>query len=421
MAASTSNAVEKPFTLAVPQEEVDYLQAKLALTRLPDELDGAGWAYGAPLADVRRLVARWREGFDWRAAEARINELTMFVRPVEVEGWGALEVHYVHQRSEVSGALPLLFVHGWPGSFLEVRKILPLLTAASVDGEHPSFHVVAVSLPGFGFSEAPKKPGFAGRQYAELFNKLMLSLGYDEYVYQGGDWGHMLGLYTALHYGPKHLKAWHSNVPVSEQPTLWSHPIAYLQSLLPYDTATREGLQKTMLFRARGCGYMVQQATQPQTLGYSLADSPVGLLAWIYEKLVNWSDGYPWSDDEVLEWVSIYWFSRAGPAASIRIYYEMTGGGTKDILSGASGASIPVGLSYFPKETFRLPKSWAHTLGKVVFVGEHRKGGHFAAHEQPWALVADLRAMFGRGRAASGLLSEKDGYAQATEKPGRGP
>ncbi|KAH9849513.1 alpha/beta-hydrolase [Lenzites betulinus] len=401
---------ETPFTLAVPDSALELLRAKLALTRLPDELDGAGWEYGAPLADVRRLVARWQDAFDWRAHENAINDaLPMFTRPLAVDGHGTLDVHYVHKRSEVPNAIPLLFVHGWPGHFLEVRKVLPLLTAASP--EHPSFHVVAVSLPGYGFSEAPRKPGFSGKQYAELFNKLMLSLGYEEYVYQGGDWGHMLGAYTAVQCGPKNLKAWHTNIPVSEQPTLWSHPLAYLKSLLPYDQKTLEGLQATGLYRMKGLGYMIQQATKPQTIGYSLADSPAGLLAWVYEKLVAWSDDYPWTDDEVLEWVSIYWFSRSGPAATLRIYYEMTAGNTQDILKGAKGPTVPVGLSYFPQEVFRLPKSWAHTLGKIVFVAEHGKGGHFAAHEQPEALVGDVRKMFGKGGGAYGVVPGKDGYA----------
>ncbi|KAL1950123.1 hypothetical protein VTO73DRAFT_5246 [Trametes versicolor] len=415
IASSSSGSTERPFTVAVPQADIDLLRAKLALTRLPDELDGAGWTYGAPLADVRRLAARWGSAFDWRAAEGAINEIPMYTRDVEVAGHGTLNVHYIHQTSAVPGAIPLLFVHGWPGHFLEVRKLLPLL-AAGPEGS-PSFHVVAPSLPGFGFSEAPKKPGFGGRQYAELLNKLMLSLGYEEYVYQGGDWGHMLGACTAAEYGHTNLKAWHTNIPISGPPSFLSHPLAYLRNLLPYDSETRTRLQATAQHNAQGSGYMIEQATKPQTIGYSLADSPVGLLAWIYEKLVSWTDEYPWTDDEVLEWVSIYWFSRAGPAASVRIYYEMTGGHGKSeealAWMGKVAGPVPVGLSYFPRELFHVPKWWACTLGAVVFVGEHGKGGHFAAHEQPEALVGDLRKMFGRGGGAYGAVSGKDGYAKS--------
>ncbi|KAI0366947.1 alpha/beta-hydrolase [Pilatotrama ljubarskyi] len=410
--ASDTTSSEQPFKLSVPDADLNALRSKLALTRFPDELEGAGWDYGVPLADMKRLVGHWKDAFDWRAAEVAINQLPMFTQDIVVEGFGTLNVHYVHQKSEVKNAIPLLLVHGWPGHFLEVRKMLPLLTAAST--EHPSFHVVAVGLPGFGFSEAPKKPGFAGPQYAELFNKLMCSVGYEEYVYQGGDWGHILGAHAAANYGHKHLQAWHSNLPLSLRPTLFSHPLAFLRSLLPCDAWTRKGLEATAKYVTKGSGYFVEQATKPQTVGYSLADSPVGVLSWIYEKLVECTDEYPWTDDEVLEWVSVYWFSRAGPAASVRIYYEMTGGNSKDamhLMKDAKWTSVPLGLSYFPAEIIRLPKPWAHTLGKVVLQSVHEKGGHFAAHEQPGALAGDLRKMFGKGGPAYGVVSGKDGYA----------
>ncbi|KAI9058746.1 alpha/beta-hydrolase [Trametes sanguinea] len=403
------NSSERPFSLAVSQEDLDFLRQKLEVTRLPDELDGAGWAYGAPLSDIRRLLARWKDGFDWRAAETAINQLPMFTRDIDVDGFGTLNIHYVHQKSALKNAVPLLFVHGWPGHFLEVRKMLPLLTAASP--EHPSLHVVAVSLPGFGFSEAPKRPGFGSKQYAEVVNKLMLSLGYEEYVYQGGDWGHIVGMYTVTHYGHKHLKAWLTNMPLTRRPSFFEHPLLYLRDLLPYDQKTRGGMEKMTRFLKQGCGYWYEQATNPQTLGYSLADSPVGLLAWIYEKLVQWSDDYPWTDDEVLEWISIYWFSRAGPAASLRIYYEMTERYTKERLHGMKLDSVPVGIARFPGEHYLVPKSWEHTLGRVVFRAEHEKGGHFAAFEQPEALVEDIRHMFGKGGGAYGIVPGKDGYA----------
>ncbi|KAI0655829.1 alpha/beta-hydrolase [Cubamyces menziesii] len=402
-------ATEQPFRISVSEADLELLHKKLELFRFPDELDGAGWDYGAPLDDIKRLVARWRDGFDWRKAEAEINKLPMYTRDIEIEGHGTLNIHYVHQRSTVKDAIPLLFVHGWPGHFLEVRKMLPVLASASTG--HPSFHVVALSLPGFGFSEAPKKPGFAGRQYSEVFNKLMLSLGYPEYVYQGGDWGHLLGVHAVNHYGNKHIKAWHTNIPIYRLPTLWTHPLLYLGMLtLPFNKAAQADLQATAEWRQKGLGYFVEQSTMPQTIGYSLADSPVGLLAWIYEKLVAWSDNYTWTDDEVLEWVSVYWFSRSGPTAAGRIYYEMTGGGTRDYFEGTKWTSTPLGVSYFPGEIVRLPKSWSHMLGKVVFHAEHDKGGHFAAYEQPELLAGDLRRMFGEDGPAYNVVQGKSGY-----------
>ncbi|TFK82696.1 alpha/beta-hydrolase [Polyporus arcularius HHB13444] len=335
---------------------------------------------------------------------------TIGTRDIEVEGFGILNMHYVHHRSDVDDAIPLLFVHGWPGHFLEVRKILPLLTATSPD--HPSFHVVAPSLPGFGFSSGVKKMGFKGPQYAEVLNKLMISLGYSEYVYQGGDWGHILGLHAVTHHGHKHIKAWHSNMPLpAGPPSLVKNPLIALSTLL--SKLTKEGRAKWQIAQKF---YSEVQSTKPQTLAYALTDSPVGLLAWIYEKLVSWSDKYPWTDDEVLEWVSIYWFSRAGPGAAGRIYYEMDSGGTGNAFDGCVWQSVPLGISYFPGEVDQLPKSWSHMLGKVVFEGEHEKGGHFAAHEVPDALVGDLRKMYGKGGPAYGVVPGKDGYTTASRR-----
>ncbi|KAI0772887.1 alpha/beta-hydrolase [Trametes elegans] len=397
---------ETPFTLSVSEADLVWLHKKLELSRLPDELADAGWEYGVPLAHVRRLLARWKDGFDWRKTEAEINKLPMFTRDIEVEGFGVLNIHYVHQRSEVKNAVPLLFVHGWPGHFLEVRKLLPILTAKSPG--HPSFHVVAVSLPGFAFSQGFMKPGVEARQYTELLNKVMLALGYNEYVYQGGDWGHLLGAHIAHHYGHKHVKAWHSNMPCFRAPTLLSHPVLALE---PYiSAAARERIGRSAKHQASGYGYFLEQATKPQTIGYSLADSPVGLLAWIYEKLVCWTDAYPWTDDEVLEWVSVYWFSRDGPAASVRIYHALTAGSTHDALGGVVRGTIPLGVSYFPKELIQLPKSWSQVLGPVVFESEHDKGGHFAAWEQPEALAGDLRKMYGEGGPAHGVVPGRRGY-----------
>ncbi|PIL23393.1 hypothetical protein GSI_14704 [Ganoderma sinense ZZ0214-1] len=355
--ATGTSEKPKPFELAVPDADIELLQKKLELVRFPDELDGAGWDYGSPLADVKRLAAHWNSGFDWRKSEAEINKLPMFTRDIEVDGFGTLSVHYVHQVSDVRNAIPLLFVHGWPGHFLEVRKLLPLLTAGGED--HPSFHVVAPSLPGFGFSEAPKKPGFKGPQYAELLNKLMLSLGYDEYVYQGGDWGHILGTHTVFHYGNKHVKAWHTNMPWSSPPTLMQFPLLYIQTMLAFalDSAAKNRLVAAAL----------------------------------------------------IEWVSIYYFSRAGPAASTRIYFEMSNGGSQQISKSPGWTSVPLGVSYFPGE-MQLPRLWTHTIGNVVFESEHDAGGHFAAFEVPEKLAGDLRKMYRKGGPAHGVVPGRVGY-----------
>ncbi|KAH8979689.1 alpha/beta-hydrolase [Lactarius akahatsu] len=397
---------EQPFKIVVSDDALALLKRKLDDTRLPDEVNAAEWAYGTPLADIRRLANRWKDGYDWRTHERKLNAIPMFTRTIAVDGFGDLNVHYVHQKSAAKGAIPLLFVHGWPGSFLEVTKILPLLTADSAD--HPSFHVVAPSLPGSAWSEGVLKKGFHGKHYAELFNKLMISLGYTEYVTQGGNWGHILTLTTASLYGPKHVKASHSNIPICEPPKLFGNPIVLLKCLMwSFTSRGREAAAINQDYLKNGMGYAAEQSTKPQTIGYSLADSPVGLLAWIYEKLVLWTDAYPWTDDEVLTWVSIYWFSRAGPAASIRIYYELT---LSAELFVFPKTTVPVGLSFFPKEIVRFPKALLRSKGRIVFESEHEAGGHFAAYEQPEALVGDLRKMFGKSGPAAGVVPGRTGY-----------
>ncbi|KAF9474184.1 alpha/beta-hydrolase [Pholiota conissans] len=401
---------ERPFKISIPEDAIRSLQEKLALTVLPDELDDAGWEYGAALSDIRRLVARWKNGYDWRKHEAQINdELPQFTRDIDVEGFGALNIHYVHQKSKVADAIPLLFVHGWPGSFLEVRKILPLLIEGSP--QHPAFHVVALSLPGFTFSEAPKKQGFAGNQYAEVGHKLMLALGYDQYVMQAGDWGSRVTRIIASQYGHKHARAWHTNLPLASPPTLSSSPLVYISDFLfGYTNREKAGMARAQWYHTKTAGYFNLQSTMPQTLGYSLADSPVGLLAWIYEKLVIYSgDDYKWEDDEVLTWISVYWFSRAGPAASLRIYYEMAKYIGKPFSTATNPVEIPTGHSYFPQEIMGFPRRWFKSP-HLVFESEHESGGHFASTEKPDALVGDLRRMFGKGGPAFGVVPGKSGY-----------
>ncbi|KAH8990644.1 Alpha/Beta hydrolase protein [Lactarius hatsudake] len=389
----------QPFKIAVPEDALALLKRKLDDTRLPDEVNAAEWAYGAPLADIRRLVSRWRDGYDWRTHERELNALPMFTRTIEVEAFGELSVHYVHQKSAAKGAIPLLFVHGWPGGFLEVTKVLPLLT--SVSAYHPSFHVVAPSLPGYAWSEGVLEKGFRAKHYAELFNKLMITLGYTEYVTQGGNWGHILALTTASLYGPKHVKASHTNSPICEPPTFFGSPIILLKYwITSFTSREREAASITQNFFKNGMGYYAEQTTKPQTIGYSLADSPVGLLAWIYEKLITWTDAYPWTDDEILTWVSIYWFSRAA-AASVRIYYELALSGEVIVFPKTA---VPVGLSFFPKDVVQFPKVLLRSKGRIVFESEHKVGGIFAAYEQPEALVGDLRIMFGKSGPAAGVV-----------------
>ncbi|KAI9839840.1 MAG: hypothetical protein M1819_000030 [Sarea resinae] len=400
-----------PYSINVPDEQLKKLKQKLELAEFPDELEETGWAYGAPLADIKRLAAYWKDGFDWRKAEKHLNTFPQFTTPITVDAFkeDPLDIHFVHQTSPVKGAIPLLFVHGWPGSFYEVLKLLPLL--AKTDKDAPAFHIVAPSLPNFGFSGVVKKKGFGLHHYAEVCHKLMLKLGYTEYASQGGDWGFYITRAIDLLY-PEHVKASHMNLVFGHPPSFTSEPLQALKhAVTPYTEAEKAGLARSQWFVQEGSGYFLEQSTRPQTLGYSLTDSPVGLLAWIYEKLHDWTDSYPWTDDEVLTWISIYAFSTAGPAASVRIYYEcyhqLRYGRTE--LEGWI-PTVPIGLSYFPKEVSVVPKSWGRTMGPVVYEAEYAAGGHFAAHEKPEDIAKDLKAMFGKGGPTYGVVKGKAGY-----------
>jgi len=397
-------ATPKPFKIDVSEDQFNDLKQRLSLTRWPDELEDAGWQYGAPLADVRRLAERWQSGYDWRKHERELNDtLPQYTLDIDVEGFETLNIHFVHRKSERYDAIPLLFVHGWPGSFIEVKKILPLLTSPP-EGEQ-SFHVVAIDLPNFGFSQGVSKKEFGSAQYAEVGHKVMLALGYNQYAAQGGDWGFTVTRKIALMYGPEHVKAWHTNMPVCTPPlSIWT-PWDTLRFLLtPYSESEKAAVARMKAFQKSGMGYFMEQSTRPQTVGYSLSDSPVGLLAWIYEKLVAWTDNYPWTDDEVLTWISIYWFSRAGPAASARIYYEIAGRGELSPSRATEKPVIPIGTSHFPKELFAPPDSWLPNLGNVVIQGKHTSGGHFAAYEQPELLVGDIRKMFAKEGSVRKLI-----------------
>ncbi|KAI9696417.1 MAG: hypothetical protein M1836_005695 [Candelina mexicana] len=401
--------IEK-YQIEVPDDQLESLSQKLALTSFPDELDEAGWDYGAPLADIKRLTNYWRDGFNWKQEERKLNELPQFQTKIQAEGFDPLSIHFLHQKSEVKGAIPLLFVHGWPGSFIEVTKVLSALTQSN--SSSPSFHVVAPSLPNFGFSEGIKKRNFDLGKYAEICHKLMLTLGYKQYATQGGDWGFYITRFIGLLY-PNSCRASHINMVRANPPSFLSNPLLALQhTFSPYSTRDKKGLARTDWFAQEGSGYKLLQRTKPQTIGYALADSPIALLAWIYEKLHDWTDNYPWTDDEILTWVSIYWFSTAGPAASCRIYYESMH--SKDMArTKASGwiGNVKLGLAYFPRELSVVPKSWGRTLGPVCYESDNASGGHFAAWEKPEVIVKDLREMFGRKGGAYGVIKGKRGFA----------
>ncbi|MCJ1389521.1 hypothetical protein MMC18_002378 [Xylographa bjoerkii] len=399
------------FKIAIPDDKVKRLKQKLSLTDFPDEVVDADdpWSRGSPLAVVKRLALYWEKEFDWRKAEAELNEIPQYITKIEVKGFETYDVHFFHQPSAITNAIPLLFVHGWPGSFIEVTKVLPHLIQGGKD--FPAFHVVAPSLIDFGFSSASKKKSFNVDQHAEACHKLMHALGYNEYVVQGGDLGYLIARFIALKYGSKHCKAYHINSAVPSQPTATSHPDIFAKANATLLSETEiAGIKRAELFSKEGNGYYREQATKPQTIGYSMTDSPVGLLACIYEKLHDWSDNYPWTDDEILTWVSIYYFSRAGAAATSRVYYEMEHRQPAAFVAAQAYTDVPLGIARFSKDLILLPKLWNHTMGPIVFESEYEIGGHFAAWERPDAVVHDLRTMFKEGGGAYNCITSRSGY-----------
>ncbi|KAI0161744.1 Alpha/Beta hydrolase protein [Hypoxylon sp. FL1284] len=393
-----------PYRIDVPSSEIEWLNQRLLTSKVPDLFE-ADWERGPPTEDVKRISKYWREEFSWRSFEKRLNELPQYETTVTLGGFKPFQVHFIHQRSKSPDAIPLIFVHGWPGSFYEVSRILPILAKSEQNGG-PAFHVIAPSLPNFGFSSRIDSPGFGIRQYAETCHQLMQILGYKQYASQGGDWGSSITLSMGA-FHPESLRAIHLNL-IAGVPPAPASPFAFISFLAThflnwYSPKEIDGLKGGKEFQEKGTGYFEIQKTRPNTIGFALADSPVGLLAWIYDKLVSWTDSYPWTPQEVCEWVSLYCFSRAGPAASLVIYHEASKGDWQS----RAGISVPgtkMGFSYFPKEFFSTPRASNRRLGDVVFEKEHEAGGHFAAWEKPELLAGDLCAMHGEGGGAHGAV-----------------
>jgi microsomal epoxide hydrolase len=385
-AQAGSNEAIVPFRINVPDTVLADLKERLARTRFPGEIEGAGWDYGTNLAYLKELVAYWQTKFDWRAQERRLNQLPQFKTTID-----GVEMHFVHQRSSRPNATPLVFVHGWPGSFFEVTKIIGPLTEPTAHGGKPedAFNVVAVSLPGYGFSGKPTQPGYSNRRIAAIIAQLMARLGYSRYGAQGGDWGGFIVRQLGL-IDPTHLIGVHSNFCIAGAPP----------GPNPNEGVPAEELKRIEATRARTANesaYQQLQGTKPQTLGYSLNDSPAGLAAWIVEKFRTWSDSdgnveRRFTKDELLTNIMIYWVTETGPS-SVRLYYE----NRRD--AGLQGrVEVPFACARFPLEPFgNAPRKWIEASYNVQHYTEMPRGGHFAALEEPELLVNDIRDFF-RGR-----------------------
>jgi pimeloyl-ACP methyl ester carboxylesterase len=375
----------EPFRVHVGEDTLADLRDRLARTRWPDQLDGASWDYGTELGYLRALCAYWQSGFDWHKQEALLNQIPQFTADIS-----GMRVHFLHARSPHARALPLIITHGWPGSIFEFYKIIGPLTEPEKFGGHAedAFHVVAPSMPGYGFSTAPRAPGFNIRRVAETHVRLMEVLDYAHYGVQGGDWGSVASAWAA-HLAPERVCGAHMNMTLGRKP----EDTAKATVLTPEELKRLDDARK---FRTVETGYQAIQGTKPQTLGYGLTDSPAGLAAWIVEKFRTWSDcggnvESRFTKDELLTNIMIYWIN-GNIASSTRLYYETLTAGMFGAPPGRT--EVPSGFALFPGELVRLPRSWCEETFNVVHWTEMPRGGHFAALEEPGLLVDDIRAFF---------------------------
>lgn len=376
----------RPFQIRIPDEQIKDLERRLRSTRTPGAIFQPGPEDGASLDFMQRLLTYWLKDFDWRAQEARLNELPQFMS--RVDGY---DIHFVHRKGNGPCSLPLILTHGWPGSFIEFERIIPMLAdPASHGGDaRDAFDVVVPSLPGFGFSAAPTRPGVSSKQVAEIWHALMQQLGYDRFCAQGGDIGAGVSLWLATLF-PRSMIGVHLNyIPGSFRPPLG-------EAFPPVSEEENGFLQRLAQFAAAEGAYAALQGTKPQTLAFSLADSPAGLSAWIAEKFMSWSDHDGDLEaviplDVLLTNISLYWFGNTTDA-SLRLYKEnrlrpLT-------FDRPSECNVPFGFAHFPKELPTPPRSWFARMFKVTRWTEMPHGGHFAALEQPELLVEEIRRLF---------------------------
>ncbi len=371
------------FEIRVPDPVLADLQDRLQRTRLPDQVEGTGWDAGFPVDYLRDLVGHWRDAYDWRAQESALNRQPHFRTRIDGQS-----IHFVHARSDHPDAFPVLLVHGWPGSFVEFSGVVPRLTDPQAHGAEAgdALDVVVPSLPGYGYSEPPRTPGWDVERIARAFVTLMARLGYRRYGVQGGDWGAQITTRMALA-DPEHCVGLHLNMPLGARP----------DDPTPSGPREREDLAAMERFQREESAYAALQGTKPQTLGAALNDSPAGLLAWIVEKFRTWSDcdGDPeqsFSRDQLLTNVMLYWVTQTA-ASSARLYWESRRSGT--LSRPLPFVDVPTGIARYPKEILRWPRSWVERQYHVTHWADMPRGGHFAAMEQP-ALFADDVAVFFR-------------------------
>jgi len=376
-----------PFRIEIPQADIADLGERLRRTRWPEPETVGDWSQGVPLAYVQDICQYWAGGYDWRATEARLNGLPQF--HVEIDN---VAIHFIHVRSPRPAALPLIITHGWPGSVIEYLKVIAPLTDPASHGGDPAdaFDVVLPSLPGYGFSGQPTRPGWGVERIAAAWAELMARLGYRRYGAVGSDWGTSVTASLGQQ-DPGHVAGVHLVPPLAGPDP---------DAAADLTEAEREALASQQRAAERDSGYSREHATRPQTIGYALTDSPAALCAWIIEKYWAWTDhgGHlenVLTRDELLDNLMLYWLPRTGASAA-RLYWESISR-VNEWISGAAAdpVAVPVGCSIFPAELQRPSRRWAQRrFPDIRYWGEPARGGHFAAFEQPELFANEICSFF---------------------------
>jgi pimeloyl-ACP methyl ester carboxylesterase len=391
--AAEGNAIRR-FEIDVPEDQLADLRRRIAATRWPDQETVSDRSQGVRLAKLQKLVRYWGTDHDWRKAEAKLNALPQFI--TEIDG---LDIYFVHVRSRHENALPLIMTHGWPGSILELVKVIGPLTDPTAHGgrAEDAFHLVLPSYPGYGFSGKPRDTSWGPARVARGWHELMQRLGYQQYVAQGGDWGAIISEVMAQQ-APAGLLGIHINMPGTVPPDVLR--LVRNRDPVPasFSEVEKAAFASLAYFYGKGFGYAEMMNTRPQTIGYGLADSPVAMAAFYYDKFAEWtySGGEPERSltyDEMLDDITLYWLTNTGTSSS-RSYWDAAQGGGGPF-TATEIAAVPVAVTIFPGEIYRAPKNWAEqSFHKLLYWNEVDKGGHFAAWEEPALFSAELRAAF---------------------------
>ncbi len=394
-AAVRSDSSIRPYQIHIPQSQIDDLRKRIAQTRWPDKETVRDESQGIQLAEVKDLVAYWGKGYDWRRIEKQLNALPQFVTTID-----GIDIQFIHVKSRVPGAMPLILTHGWPGSPLEFLKTIGPLTDPVAYGGKPedAFDVVIPAIPGYGFSGVPTELGWNPERVGRAWDVLMKRLGYTYYVSQGGDHGSVISDAMARQ-APKGLLGIHLNMPATIPAELVKPINAGDPAPAHLSASEKRAYESMSTFFGRNAAYGGMMVTRPQTVGYLLSDSPSATAAWLYEKIAEWTDsnGHPQtvlSRDEILDDITIYWLTNTG-ASSSRFYWENNNNNFSSAAQKTRDIKVPVAITVFPHEIYRAPESWSkQAYPSLYYFHEASKGGHFAAWEQPQLFAEELRDAF---------------------------